>query len=462
VGAVVKRIVSERAWPSINVDPNDEEAEATSLTQSLLQKEVDQARLRTSVHPAIRDLVGGGSGAFGFTLIKDRVAATYLDHVWCEPVFAGAYKLPRARQLAEELDEFITLERDSEGAFLPGADLVPDDLVMLRYEYPIDEELSRSKRGSPELSVRTWIRVDYLPTVTIEYKPVEVRNGNTKPPVFEPIRPIVAHNKGVVPVVWMTPEGTRQGEFEGMSLLPPSVLKLSDRADYASSSADDANELNCHPLLVFVDLEHEGFHDRVRAGSTDPGYVDTTAGAVLMMKSGGSENPGQALMLKPGSEEANASRKHIQRLERTVSRITGVPNYDPENIRGTLTGRAYEKLVEPFIFVVDSYKTPLGEALRQWIVKVAVFLGMEVPEKVNIEWAEVFTPTATDKELSARAWTMLNEGGVLSDEDVSRGAALDAGISDVDGAVRRAVAQREKDKEEEVRNTPAPALPATP
>ena len=464
VGKVVDRLASERYFPTITVTGGkDAEGNVTPPSPAVeVQELVDSIDWPSSVQLAATDLLNG-SGCFGFT-DEGGWQAVYRDHVWCDVIVAGRARGRKARAIAAPLaGAGGDLPSDGDGPHLPflkadGEPFGPDEPVFIRYEYPVEEEIHDEGRSSATVQERTWVRVDYLPTVTVAYEEVTIQAGQTHRVNFEPIKPIKPHNWGRIPLVWMKPAGTRPGDIDGTPLLVPEALALSRQADYASSAADDSNELNAHPQLVLLDVRPVGMNTAIQSGIgvEDAGTVESDAGGVINLRSSG-EKASWGLA-KPGSDEAEAARDHIERLKQDMARITGVPSHDPERMKGVMSGEAYKRLNEPFIDRVEGYATTLGKALRQVVQSLASAVGAG-PVDVSVEWAPMVVATADDRQKASQTWTTAVNGNICDIEDGARGFATDVGIDNVEDFVARAVSgaeQRMRDALEMARATQPP------
>jgi hypothetical protein len=142
------------------------------------------------------------------------------------------------------------------------------------------------------------------------------------------------------------------------------------------------------------------------ASDDDPMVVGVGPRSVLSFRGDGDNPHVGYLEMEGGGAEALAN--NTRRLTAAARDAAGVPNLDPETLKGVLSGIALERLNEPAVALAGGFRALLQEA---WIL-LAEKLGRTLaadddlagsPEEAEIayRWPRVFELTAQD----VRDWT---------------------------------------------------------
>jgi hypothetical protein len=156
---------------------------------------LDDLKLQKWAPEQLVDLSVVGSMVFGYHRPEDldgRFDPVLLESEWCEPVFVGQRLSPRALELAAEMEEIGDVARlapdgpDGAPAFVLPDGAASDDVVFVRYEWPVAEEAASGAHAKTDTVV--WHRRDYTTTTILEYAPVKTTVNSDKPPEqFEPL-----------------------------------------------------------------------------------------------------------------------------------------------------------------------------------------------------------------------------------------------------------------------------------
>jgi hypothetical protein len=444
---LVDKLTGDGRLPTLRVsDGGDEETPRAVALRDLLWSGAGLDLAQNLDMPAL-DLIGVGAGCLGFhrtSKAPETWEPVYLEPEWCEVVYASQAGGARALQIAEDLVAAGALPEGSGRLPIPeGAR--SDEVVFLRYMYPFASEVATSAGGAQTKTSKRWRRRDYLPDAIVEYEDVEVQSS-TQAPVDWVAKPLEPHKWGVVPLVWMTPRGTRAGATDGPSLLSGPVQSIIEAIDRTMSLKDSSVALNCSPPLVTIDVADRRTRlliEQDLAGQNDPSPAD--AGAVYNFESIG-EHP-SVMLLEVSGTAAKSAEEHLADLDAMLDRATGVVEYDQSEAGGALSGVALERMLEPTIARVNAYRSRIGPQLVRLAQKLAKALGWADLD-VSVQWPAVVGRTAADVLASAQAFTAATGAPVMSTETGARLFAGDAGLDDPEVEARRVVEELEATTEQ--------------
>lgn len=408
-----------------------------------IQDELDELRLKRVLPLPTRDLLVKGSAALGFARLgsaaSGRFEALYLESEWCEPIFVAKAGGERAEQVAAELSALgVPLTPPADGDFLfapPDAD--SHDVCFVRYEWIVDEELAGTEYGTPRETKRTRHRRDYLPNAIVEYKPVEILEGDEKAPEWQLAGKPRPHNWGVVPVVWARSPMAKPGDVDGPSFLSPEIRSISTAADYTESLANDSVKKIAWPQLALIDLKDKVAEVNRELNPLLPQPSPTSSSAEVMeFKSSHQTQQGKAQILEINGAGPKVAAEHVERLQAHADRLTGLVEFDQGEAAGTLSGVALERMMEPLISTVDEWRGPLEDMLVLLCRKLAHVLGQEVDPVVR--WPRVIAVTPADLAAAATALSTATGGQpVMSQETGAKLFAQLAEIEDADEELKR-------------------------
>lgn len=385
-----------------------------------------------------------------------------LQPEWCEPVFATQARSKRARQIAAELGQWMDVPSDEEGPHLAVPDEArPDDIVFLRYQPRVVEELAEVEGGIPSKAEVYWERTDYLPDVIVDYHPIPVVESGDRPPrKWKPRLPVSPHGWGLVPIVWVTEWMAEPGELDGRSILSPAVLSLCEQADYVASFGVTSTNRNADPDVYTIDLEAEDVAASIAAGGTAHRPQRTTGGKVFHFTSTSSKG-GEIGLLETEGNAAEASREQLRQLRQAVAENSGVVRHDPEKSVGVQSGEAMKRQLRPLLALVSAYEGVISRGLERMVQLEARVLRRErvisSDLEVRVGWPEIVAPTATDVEAWARAGGLLRAADYPL-EEVVKLLARKLGHEDPDQVAADAV----RDAEERLREVAAAAAQGAP
>lgn len=424
VTKLTRRLSGSGAFPAIDgVEP--------------IKDALAQLRLERALPLAARDLVAKGTGVIGFARVGNAQSGRFepllLEPEWCEPLFVAQAGGERARQLSAELADLgVTMPE-------PPEDADSHDLVFLRHEWRVDEEVAGAGGGVPRKTKTTRHRRDYLPQVILEYRPIEVGSGDQFAPKWELAEPPRPHNWGVVPVVWIRSPWAKPGDIDGPSFITPELETLARAADYTESLATDSVGKIAWPQLALIDLK-----DKVDAANRELGAFDlgiapkrsSSSAEVMELKSSSPQFQGKAQILEINGQGPTVAATHVERLKAHADRLTGLADFDQAKAAGTLSGVALERMMEPLIATVEEWRGPLGDGLVLLCRKIGQVLGQAVEPVVR--WPRVVAVTPADLSAAAQALSTATGGqAVVSQETAAKIFAQLAEIPDVEQELAR-------------------------
>lgn len=413
-----------------------------------VKPQLDQLRLDVSLPLAVKDLVVKGSCAMGFARLADgRFEPVYIESEWAEPIFVARAGGPRAKQVADELAELeVPLPAPAAGDWLlvpPGAD--SHDLVFLRHEWVVDEEVAEISSGQPRTTVRWRYRRDYLPHVILEYTPIKVSSDDQYVPAWELTTAPRPHNWGVIPLVWARAPYAKPGDVDGPSFLSPEVLSLSKAADYIDSMGSDSVKKIAWPQLALIDLVDRVDETNRELGQAGESRQSSSSSYVLDLRSSSmSGQQGRAELLEIRGDGPKVAAEHVERLKRRVGELTGLVDFDQSQASGTLSGVALERMLEPMISTIEEWRGPVQGMLIDLVTKLAKVVGRTVTPVVR--WPRIIDVTPTDLVAAAQALSTATGGQpVMSRETAVRLFARLADIPDVEEELKRLDADTEEE-----------------
>jgi hypothetical protein len=388
----------------------------------------DDLELAYHAPDQLTDLCVVGSVPIGFSYPVDpdgfsRWESVRLESEWCEAVFAGERETGRARQLAAELEgvEGAGVESDDAGAlFRMPSGIRSDDLVFLRYQWPVAEERSATEAGVGKRDVIVWHRRDYTVDAIVEYEPVVIQEGVELLPSFKPL-PVEPHEWCIVPLVWLKSRGGRRGAREGASVYTPGVQTLTAAADRSASFWSQASHVSGSPTLLERDVGDDVRDARMLAD--DPNASDDIAVGPKSVLRYMSQGPSPDVsFLEISGEGPAALDKNAQGLTSLAYETAGVVRHDPERIKGVLSGVAMERMEGPTVARAQGYRAILGRGWRLLGGKLAVAMQAEGEPvdseafEISLRWPRVFKVTAADIQAWASALAIAIQAGEISRE----------------------------------------------
>jgi hypothetical protein len=430
-----QELVGRDKWATVTLEGSTED-----LTEGL-----EGFKLRHAVTLPIQDVMLKGSGALGFILTDSGVESRYLEPEWCTPIFVSQVKSAKAAAVIAEYDEFgIDLGGDGQLPAPEGAEGL--DLAYLRYQWRVDEEILD---GHVEKTVITWFRRDYHPNMTVEFEPIEVKSATQKVLDWKPVRGDEPHNFGVVPFVWMRPEGTVPGDTEGPGLVTPQLLTMAEASDYSESFRQGAYEYNAFPRVNLHDSKLLDEHNASADGRTNRNFPMGDPGAFLRTKtsSASGASTGTVSLMETTGEAISKGIDHSGKLREHVDRHTGIREFDRTFSVAVLSGTALERLLQPKIAVITNYRSVIEENTNLLWQKINIAQGGGGdPGKLVFTWPRIIEISSDD----AQKWvtTMaqaVNEGLTTREAAIKKTNAL-LGIEGVE-AIQAALANFDSERE---------------
>lgn len=432
VERLLDMLVGEGRFPDLDLE------DSATLLEAL-----DALRLAKHIRGPARDLIVKGAGALAVGLLEgDQLEVQHLRPEWCEPIFVAKAGLPRAGEIATELAELgVTLpapRSDRELLWTPDR-ARSHDLAWLRYEYVYHDEAAANDGAKGRVSWRR--RVDYGPTVTVLYEDVRVYETTERVPEWR-VAEVLAHGWGVVPVAWARTADAEDGEPEGPSLITEALRSIAEAADRALTRKDESVATVANPKGYTIDLEdlvanlnaERGLPSGWRASSTE----------VLAFQSAG-EKQGKIGLLEPTGKGPEAAKVHFADLVAEAARVSRVLAHDPQQALGVQSGAALERMMEPTVQRVGTYRIAVEELLEAVVVIAARVLGA-APPKVWVQWPPVIRPTLADLQALSQALSLAMSSQLVSHDTAVRLFATMAGVEDPDAEVE-AVLKEAKDAE---------------
>lgn len=413
-----------------------------------IKSQLEQIRIEPTLPLAAQDLVVKGSCALGFARLADgRFEPVYIEPEWAEPIFVARAAGERARQVAEEMELLgVPMPTPARGQFLlapPEAD--SHDVVFLRHEWVVDEEVAEVASGTPRTTQRWRYRRDYLPHVILEYKPLKISADDQYAKLWELSEPPRPHNWGVVPIVWARSPKAKPGQFDGPSFLSPPVLSLDRAADYLESMGNDAVKKIAWPQLALIDLQDRVDMTNRELGQLGESRMSSSSGYVLDLQTtsiGGHQGKVQILEIRGDGPKVAAEQ--VERFKTRVGELTGLVDFDQSQAAGALSGVALERMLEPMISTVEEWRGPVEALLIALCQKLAKVVGKTV--KPVVRWPRIVDVTPADLVAAAQALSTATGGQpVMSRETAVRLFARLADLPDVEEELKRLEADAEEE-----------------
>jgi hypothetical protein len=447
VDRIVDLAIGEGRFPAIEIEGDDQ----GRLRDVALGD--DDLELAYHASDQLTDLCVVGSALFGFVRPQDPDGSTHWESVrirteWAEPVFAGGRETPRARELAEELEDIqgAGVEQvDGMATFALPKGVKSDDVVFVRHQWPVQEEVSATDRKHAKRNVLVIHRRDYTSTAIIEYEPVRVESEIGEAPEFV-VADVMIHDWGVVPLVWARARGADvgSGETEGRSVFSPAVRSLTKAADYTKSFGTAAAQTSGAPTLVEIDVSDDVADAAMVADETRSGSQIKWVGAksVFPYRSAG-EHP-SVFLLEPDARGIAALDKDVESLVDHAYETARVVRHDPEKLGGALSGLAVERLNEPAVAQAQGYRAILGRSWRILLNKLAVAMDIQNEPGVNAEafsvslrFPRIFRLTSQDVQGWITALVAAVVGRVLTRETAIKQLAALLEVEDADAEAER-------------------------
>ena len=398
-----------------------------------IREAVNDLRLEHNLSLAVTDLVVKGACCVGVARLPEGMwEPVILAPEWCEPVFAAQAGSERAANLAAEfaaLGVALPAPRRRDHLWVP-PQARSDDLVCLRHEWVVDEEVAARHGGQPRETVRWRYRRDYLPHVILEYRPLRVTGTNLRAPRWELAEAPRPHQWGVVPLVWERAPGARPGDVDGPSLLSAPVRSLARQADVLESLAGDSVAKIAWPQLATVDLQ-----DRVDEASEFAGGAPMPASSAYVLEfRSTTQTQGQVKILEVSGEGVKLAADMVQRAKRRIEDLTGLVDFDQDVGGGALSGTALERVMRPWIATVRAWRVPLERLVVKLCAKLGAIEGVAV--KPQVAWPRIIETTPQDLVAAAGALVQATGGApVMSQETAIRVLGRIAALPDVEQEV---------------------------
>lgn len=420
-------------WARVTVVSSDDDEGSSEM----FKEQLDEFDLRKSIGLPIQDVGLKGSGILGFIVTDDgTIAPRYLETEWCDAILANQANSQKSRQVAEEYESIgIDLGLQSSAGSLNDAVLpVPDgsdglDVIYLRYQWRVDEEIMVGHRME---TVITWYRRDYLPDFTVDFEPIRVRQVDEEVKDWKPL-PFEPHDFGVVPFVWIRPEGTQPGDLDGPSIINEQVLSLAKAADYSESFRQSAYEYNAFPRIWMHDTKLIDEFGSRPDGQTNRTVPIGDPGAFLRTKSSSTSGDGSASRVELLESEGDIIQKgidHSAKLRENADRLTGLREFDRSMSLGALSGTALQRLMAPKIAVIKSYRTVIEDSLSLLWTKISIATGMGVGTRLSFSWPRIIEVSADDALAWAQTYTSMIESGLISRETAAKQMATLLSLED--------------------------------
>jgi len=259
--------------------------------------------------------------------------------------------------------------------------------------------------------------------------------------------PLDPHDWGVVPAVWLKEWTAEPGELDGRSILRPSVLSLSEQADYVASFGVQSTNRNADPDIATIDVART---DQVASAELGRRPQRTTGGKTFAYTSIG-QHP-EVKLLETQGTAADASREQLRLLRQVLADNTGVVRHDPEKASGVQSGEALRRMLRPFLQLVDAYRTILEEGLVRLVELVGHVLRVERQVSAehltaSVTWPDVVPLTPQD----ALAWGQAGQALVAAEypvDEVVKLLATKLGHPDAEAVAKAAAADAEAKMEQ--------------
>lgn len=411
VDRIRQEITGENKWASITPVAEAETFESFDL--------------RNAMTLPVQDVALKGSGVVGFLVKEDgTLESRYLETEWCDAIFINQVHQERARALADEYREMLPPEElvklqlppkpeTRRAPALPAPEIGDGlDLAHLRYQWRHDEEVMRDHHKE---TVITVFRRDYMSHVTIEYEPIVVNQGDQQVSGWKPVLPLKPHDFGIVPFVWMRPEGTAPGEMEGPATITRQFITVAKAADYAESFRHSAFEYNAFPRVHLHDVKLLDEFNANPEGRTNRNVPIGDPGMFLRTSTSGKSGvPGTVKLMETSGAAIRVGIEHSAKLRDHADRLSGLREFDQSEAAGTLSGVALERMAAPRIAVIQAFRRMAADAVQLLWQKALIALGKSASPELDIVWPRPLELSAEDANAWATVYTALRQGGLIT------------------------------------------------
>ncbi len=372
--------------------------------------------VRSEVADWLRDVIAQGSlyermlqacvwGSVGSVAVTFRIVENGLHvDIWrakfCYPTFAPAGGLASLRvQYTVSgrvlLHQGFTVDRK-------GHDLSPHEQYWFVRDWTADAEIT------------------YIPIVVEDYDPY---NGpaNKDSTLEEDTARTIKHSLGMVPGVWMV--NLSGGEAPDGVCTWEAAVSLAIDADYTLSQLGRGVRYNAAPQLVVIgDLKGDE-DDRIQRGPVTVLQFPSAA----RMEDGSSRGGGDAKLLEMVGNGTQTGMKYIEYTRRLALEAVAVSRKNPEESRGTLSGRAMELMDDSFFDLVHELRSAYGEegfgALLRKIAVALVRKGLAPPgieeldaRAFGLRWPRLYGATPQDEMSLIEGMAMATQSNLVDPE----------------------------------------------
>ena len=258
-----------------------------------------------------------------------------------------------------------------------------------------------------------WYRRDYLRDVIVEFEPLVVAENAGAVHDYKPRLPLRPHRWGLLPLVWVRPEGADPGDLDGDPLISPQFMTMAEAADYTASRRDTAYGYNAFPRMAITDGKLEGeFQSNPKEG-TNRDFAAGDPGAMLRIESRRQGNASIALLETTGAA-IEKGIEHGNQLRKDASQLSGIQEIGREDGAGALSGTAVQRLQEPTTAVVKAFRSVVEDAWGLLWEKLSSVTGRHAGTALDWLWPPVITPTAEDMQLIAAALIVARSGPFIT------------------------------------------------
>ncbi len=276
--------------------------------------------------------------------------------------------------------------------------------------------------------VRDWTRSEeltYIPVAQEIYNPYEGALTPEGTLVVDDSRTVV-HKLDFVPGVWMVnlaggsaPDGVCTWE---------AAVDLSLDADYTLSQIGRGVRYNAAPQLVIVgDLKGDDENNSmIQRGPVTVLQFPSSA----RTEDGASRGNGDAKLLEMVGNGTQAGMKYVEYTRRLALEAISVSRKNPEEARGTLSGRAMELMDDSFFDLVHELRSAYGEegfgALLRKIAVALVVTGRAPPDvsvqdvrAFGMRWPRLYGATPQDEVTLIEGMSMATQNNLI-DADTAK------------------------------------------
>ncbi len=315
----------------------------------------------------------------------------------------------------------------------------PDgDLSRLRVQYTTGGRELRAKGftvdclgeaiapGDNYWFIRDWTaetELTYIPIPESRYDPLD---GPTDDAVIPRVHEdsTITHGLGYVPGVWMV-NLSGGAAPDGVCTWEP-ALSIAIDTDYTLSQLGRGVRYNAAPQLVIIGDLVTDDDNRIQRGPV----------TVIQLKSqtrdadGGAYGGGDAKLLEMVGNGTTAGMKYVEYARRLALESIAVSRKNPEEARGTLSGRAMELMDDSFYDLVHELRNAYGEGgfgplLRK--IATAYVLKKLAPEGITqdmvrtfgLRWPRLYAPSPQDEMTVIEGMTMATQNALI-EPDVAK------------------------------------------